>query len=66
MRPAFRRLAESLVTSPLNLKDANATLYPPIPYGLRLPPMTHRGSVLTFSTGCTEGFCEPIDFYPRR
>ena len=43
MRPALKRLAESVPTA---LK-ASATLYPPIPYDLRLLSMTdHSNNIL--------------------
>ncbi|TFK35598.1 hypothetical protein BDQ12DRAFT_611577 [Crucibulum laeve] len=36
MRASFLRLAESVSTKPLNLREASATLYPPIPLYRRL------------------------------
>ena len=46
MRPALKKLAESVSTAHFNLK-ASATLYPPIPYDLRLLSMTdHSNNIL--------------------
>ena len=65
MRCSFIRMAKSISKAPLNLTEASAMLYPPLPY-VQLSKTLYIANAKTIHVDCTGVYCGHIEICQLR